>query len=61
MVDVYNGEIDGKLNGHGTMKYSNGNTYVGDWKDDKRHGRGKQTNANGTVFHDGVWVNDKPK
>jgi hypothetical protein len=35
--------------------------YEGEYLDDKRHGKGKQTNANGTIYHDGEWENGTPK
>ena len=35
--------------------------YVGQFEDGKRHGLGKCTFANGTVYHDGEWENNQPK
>ena len=45
----------------GTKTWADGGKYVGQFKDDKRHGRGKYTLANGKVDHDGEWVNGDPK
>ena len=38
-----------------------GTTYVGQWKDDKMHGRGKLTFSSGKVYHDGEWENGEAK
>ena len=44
----YNGDIeDGKKNGTGTMKYSNGDIYTGIWDDDDKHGTGTMKYNNG--------------
>ena len=49
----------------GTMTYANGDDYNGDWKNNKRDGKGKiatnigkQVYANGDIY-DGQWKNDK--
>jgi len=34
----------------GTMTYADGRKYVGEWKNNKRHGRG-------AMIHEGVWRN----
>ena len=44
-------------NGSGTMNYPSG-TYVGNWKDDLRHGQGTYKWTNGDVYK-GNWVDDK--
>lgn len=38
----YKGELDyfGKINGLGTMEFTNGNIYVGNWLDEQRFGHG---------------------
>jgi len=39
--DIYKGEYkDGKYNGKGNLRYSNGNIYEGEWKNGKRDGKG---------------------
>ena len=43
--------------GLGTMIYSNGDTYVGYFKDGKRSGKGTYTIANGDSY-EGTWLND---
>ena len=42
----------------GTRIYANGNEYVGDWKDDKCYGQGKETHTDGTKYV-GEWENGK--
>ena len=46
----------------GTMIYANGNKYEGEWKDDKRHGKGKLTYVisfnKGYSMYEGEWEND---
>ena len=42
----------------GTYTWANGNKYIGEWKDDKRHGQGTYTWANG-VEESGYYMNDK--
>jgi hypothetical protein len=45
-------------NGHGTYTYTNGDKYVGEYKNDKRNGQGTYTMANGTVYK-GLFKDDK--
>ena len=58
--DKYSGSFNGgKMNGpNGKMKYKDGRTFAGDWKDGKRHGFGKMTFHDGRTF-DGQWKQDK--
>ena len=51
--------MNGKLNGKGTMKFPNGEKYVGEFKDDKYHGVGTLFNANGSIIQQGIWADDK--
>ena len=44
-----------------TFTWADGNKYVGQWKDNEKHGLGKFTLADGEVHHDGEWENDQPK
>ena len=46
---------------HGTLTFADGFKYVGQFKDNNMHGRGKATLASGEVHHDGEWENDEPK
>ena len=61
---LYTGPVneEGKAHGKGTAKFQGdfaGHVYEGDWVDDKMHGTGTKTKANGTVIHSGRWRNDK--
>jgi hypothetical protein len=49
---------DGWHNCFGVFADGHGNKYVGEWKDNKRHGHGTKTYANGRI-KEGVWENDK--
>ena len=57
----YTGELDenGIANGRGTMIYSGGAKYIGEYKNDKRHGQGIQYFVNGSVYYRGEWRNGK--
>lgn len=48
----------GNRTGFGTCVYKNGSKYVGEWKDNMRHGQGKITQPNG-AHYEGQWLNDK--
>ncbi|MBV6341629.1 DUF1566 domain-containing protein [Candidatus Magnetobacterium casense] len=53
------GCIEGNcVNGYGTYSYSNGDKYVGEWKDRKHHGQGTYTLPDGTKY-EGQWKDDK--
>ena len=43
----------------GTYTSANGNKYVGEWKDDKKHGQGTLYAADRTVKKQGVWEDDE--
>ena len=54
----YSGEfVRGTRCGYGIMKYDNGDEYVGDWFDDRRHGTGKLTYPDGRSDV-AVWCHD---
>lgn len=62
---VYEGEgtlLTKKRNGHGVMKYTNGEIYEGQWKDDKRHGKGElyrpKAYLSKAYSYTGTWVDD---
>ena len=39
--DVYEGDFkDGFKDGYGVIKFKNGGSYEGEWKEDKQHGKG---------------------
>ena len=52
--------IDGVMNGEVTINYANDDKYVGEIKDDRRHGQGAYTYADGTV-EKGLFENNKFK
>ena len=49
---------DGRRSGMGTMFYSDGSIYEGDWYKDMPWGKGKARSANGDVY-DGEWRDDE--
>ena len=46
-------------NGFGKHVTSDGHVYEGYFKDNKKHGRGELTAADGTVEYDGTWEEDE--
>ena len=51
--------LRGKRSGdRGELRFSNGDCYVGGFRDDMRHGNGKMLFSAGD-FYEGSWVNDK--
>ena len=54
---------DGLKHGKGTFTWNSGSNkgdvYVGEWKYDKINGYGKYTNADGSIYHDGMWKDSK--
>ena len=56
----YDGSIssEGKFHGKGSIVYSNGERYAGDWEHGQRHGTGVYTYADGGSY-DGQWDRDK--
>ena len=56
----YDGSIssEGKFHGKGSIVYSNGEKYAGDWEHGQRHGNGVYTYADGGSY-DGQWDRDK--
>jgi len=55
----YVGEImHGKPHGKGTLYYTDGKKYVGDWNDGVRTGYGIYTTPDNSVRYEGYWVNN---
>jgi hypothetical protein len=49
-VTVYADCIEGDcVDGLGRMTYADGSSYLGEWKNSKRHGQGILTRANGGI------------
>ena len=48
-----------KFEGYGKYIYENGNYYIGQWKNDLRHGKGTMFNSSGNIEQNGNWNNDK--
>jgi len=59
-TEEYEGEYDdiGLRSGHGTLKFSNGDTYRGGFLEGYRHGRGEIKFADGSKYN-GAWEHDK--
>jgi hypothetical protein len=50
----------GLKHGYGVYDWSDGSKYEGQFAIGKRNGQGAQLNANGTVYHNGLWKDDEP-
>ena len=46
------------MHGKGTLVYTYGDQFIGDWVDAKKHGEGELIYANGDRFR-GQWVDDR--
>lgn len=51
--------VSGKREGYGTFFYSGGSIYIGNWKNDKRHGDGALFDTSCVVRYVGAWCNDE--
>lgn len=59
--DRYEGQCkDDKRNGQGVYLWKDGRRYEGAWRNDQQHGLGRQTNADGSLYHEGQWANGQP-
>ena len=60
-VAVYKGQFrKGGCHGRGRITFPDGETYVGKWQNNMRHGQGTNVGANGVVDYSGEWVRGKP-
>jgi hypothetical protein len=58
--DRFVGEFkDDVRNGLGTYLYSTGEKYFGEYREGKRNGEGRVTLANGFLYQEGIWENDR--
>ena len=46
------------INGKGKIVYDDGDSYEGEWKDDKAHGFGVYISHNGSVY-EGYWFENQ--
>jgi len=46
------------MHGHGTLRYGNGDLYIGEWCNGLRSGQGTLNKANGDCY-EGYWLDDK--
>ena len=53
---TFNGGVS---SGVGTFTWTDGTQYIGQFKNDVPHGRGKTVSANGSVLQEGFWANGK--
>jgi hypothetical protein len=43
-----------------TYTWKDGRQYRGEWRNDMKHGQGIEILSNGTIWHEGQWLDDKP-
>ena len=58
MGQVFQGEFEDGDAVKGTMNFSNGDVYIGEWKNDSRHGRGKFISCETAEVQSGIWDDD---
>jgi hypothetical protein len=46
-------------NGYHIYTYENGSKYEGEWKDNKRHGKGIFYDSDGSKHYEGYWKSNK--
>lgn len=62
VINVYRGNFSrGSREGVGTFYYADGSAYEGEWKHNKKNGRGKFINYNGVTYYCSDVVNDVPQ
>ena len=52
--------MDDQQHGYGVYKYFDNEVYEGEWKEGNQHGRGIWWNADGSVYHDGEFIEGDP-
>lgn len=52
--------LKGRYQGFGECHWENGRVYKGTWRAGKQHGQGVETEADGSVRHEGMWLHGKP-
>ncbi len=58
-IGTYNGSFrSGNLEGIGRFEYLNSSNYDGEWKENRKHGRGQLVEADGRSIYIGDWEND---
>ena len=58
----YEGDfIEDKYEGNGKYTFKSGEYYIGEWKNNLRHGKGKFYHKNGIIQFEGDYVNDFPE
>ena len=45
------------MDGEGSYFFENGNLFVGGWKSDQKHGKGKYFCKSGKILKEGIWDN----
>lgn len=51
---------DGRYSGYGVCSWEDGRKYSGEWLNGMAHGKGVEVFPDGTVRHDGMWIEDEP-
>ena len=52
--------VNGKAEGKGTIVYELKDKFVGEFKDDMKHGKGKYYDTEGQIYYDGDWKEGLP-
>lgn len=56
----HGGWKNGRYTGFGTCTWEDGRCYQGEWRNGMAHGKGVEKYADGTIRHDGQWIDDEP-
>lgn len=58
-IGTYKGSFSqGNLQGIGRFEYLNGSVYIGDWKENRKNGKGQLIEPDGRTVFNGDWDND---